>query len=79
MEALIQYIVSKLVVDPDSVEVIETRDGDEVHLQVYINPDDMGRVIGRQGKIARSIRSIAKAIGTKEQVMVSVDFDAKEE
>ena len=78
MEALIQYIVSKLVVDPDSVEVIETRDGDEVHVQVYINPDDMGRVIGRQGKIARSIRSIAKAIGTKEQVMVSVDFDAKE-
>ena len=79
MEALIQYIVSKLVVDPDSVEVIETRDGDEDHVQVYINPDDMGRVIGRQGKIARSIRSIAKAIGTKEQVMVSVDFDAKEE
>ncbi|WP_077075126.1 KH domain-containing protein [Aedoeadaptatus urinae] len=79
MEALIQYIVSKLVVDQDSVEVIETRDGDEVHVQVYINPDDMGRVIGRQGKIARSIRSIAKAIGTKEQVMVSVDFDAKEE
>ncbi|WP_068458191.1 KH domain-containing protein [Aedoeadaptatus pacaensis] len=79
MEALIQYIVSKLVVDPDSVEVVETRDGDEVHVQVYINPDDMGRVIGRQGKIARSIRSIAKAIGTKEQVMVSVDFDAKEE
>ena len=79
MEALIQYIVSKLVVDPDSVEVIETRDGDEIHVQVYINPDDMGRVIGRQGKIARSIRSIAKAIGTKEQVMVSVDFDAKEE
>ena len=79
MEALIQYIVSKLVVNQDSVEVIETRDGDEVHVQVYINPDDMGRVIGRQGKIARSIRSIAKAIGTKEQVMVSVDFDAKEE
>ncbi len=79
MEALIQYIVSKLVVDQDSVEVIETRDGDEVHVQVYVNPDDMGRVIGRQGKIARSIRSIAKAIGTKEQVMVSVDFDAKEE
>lgn len=79
MEALIQYIVSKLVVDQDSVEVIEARDGDEVHVQVYINPDDMGRVIGRQGKIARSIRSIAKAIGTKEQVMVSVDFDAKEE
>ena len=79
MEALIQYIVSKLVVDQDSVVVIETRDGDEVHVQVYINPDDMGRVIGRQGKIARSIRSIAKAIGTKEQVMVSVDFDAKEE
>ena len=79
MEALIQYIVSKLVVDQDSIEVIETRDGDEVHVQVYINPDDMGRVIGRQGKIARSIRSIAKAIGTKEQVMVSVDFDAKEE
>ncbi|MFR9296200.1 MAG: KH domain-containing protein, partial [Aedoeadaptatus pacaensis] len=48
-------------------------------VQVYIIPDDMGRVIGRQGKIARSIRSIAKAIGTKEQVMVSVDFDAKEE
>ena len=42
MEALIQYIVSKLVVDQDSVEVIETRDGDEVHVQVYINPDDMG-------------------------------------
>lgn len=78
MEALIHYIVSKLVMDRESVEVIETRDGDEVHIQVYLNPDDMGRVIGRQGKIARSIRSIAKAVGTKEQVMVSVDFDAEE-
>lgn len=79
MEALIHYIVSKLVTDPNSVRVIETRDGDEVHIQVYLHPDDMGRVIGRQGKIARSIRSIAKAVGTKEQMMVSVDFDAREE
>ncbi|MDY3119207.1 MAG: KH domain-containing protein [Peptoniphilus sp.] len=78
MEELIRYIVSKLVLDPGSVEVVETREGDEVHIQVYLNSDDMGRVIGRQGKIARSIRSIAKAVGTKEQVMVSVDFDAKE-
>ena len=78
MEELIRYIVAKLVLDPGSVEVVETREGDEVHIQVYLNSDDMGRVIGRQGKIARSIRSIAKAVGTKEQVMVSVDFDAKE-
>lgn len=77
MEELIDYIVSKLVEHPDSVEVIETREGDRTHIQVYLTSEDMGRVIGRQGKIARSIRSIAKAVGTKEQVMVTVDFDER--
>lgn len=78
MEELVCYIVSKLVDNPDSVEVIETREEDRVHIQVYIAPEDMGQVIGRQGKIARSIRSIIKAVGTKEQVMVTVDFDERE-
>lgn len=78
MEELVCYIVSKLVDNPDSVEVIETREEDRVYIQVYIAPEDMGQVIGRQGKIARSIRSIIKAVGTKEQVMVTVDFDERE-
>lgn len=78
MEELVCYIVSKLVDNPDAVEFIETREEDRVHIQVYIAPEDMGKVIGRQGKIARSIRSIIKAVGTKEQVMVSVDFDERE-
>ena len=78
MEELVCYIVSKLVDNPDAVEVIETREEDRVHVQVYIAPEDTGQVIGRQGKIARSIRSIIKAVGTKEQMMVSVDFDERE-
>lgn len=78
MEELVCYIVSKLVDNPDAVEVIETREEDRVHVQVYVAPEDMGQVIGRQGKIARSIRSIIKAVGTKEKMMVSVDFDERE-
>lgn len=78
MEELVCYIVSKLVDNPDAVEVIETREEDRVHVQVYIAPEDMGQVIGRQGKIARSIRSIIKAVGIKEKMMVSVDFDERE-
>ncbi|MDD7363365.1 MAG: KH domain-containing protein [Peptoniphilus sp.] len=79
MEELVCYIVSKLVQHPDSVEVIETREEGRAHIQVYLAPEDMGQVIGRQGKIARAIRSIVKAVGTKEQVMVTVDFDERED
>ncbi|MDQ0507880.1 Predicted RNA-binding protein (contains KH domain) [Aedoeadaptatus ivorii] len=75
MEELIRYIVSKLVRNPQVLKVEEEREGDRATIRVQVDPDDMGRVIGRQGKIARSIRAIAKAVGTKENILVSVDFD----
>ena len=76
MQELLVFIARSLVDDPDAVSVTETRSKDErsVLLELRVAKEDMGKVIGRQGKIARSIRAIMKAAAVKESVHVSVDI-----
>jgi uncharacterized protein len=73
--AVLSYVVKALVDDPDSVQVelVEGRRRNHV-LEVRTGPGDMGRVIGRRGRTAQSIRAIVGAAAAKDGVEVDVDF-----
>ena len=74
MQELITLIVQSLVKQPEAVSVImEIRDHVEVY-EIRVAPDDMGKVIGKQGKIAKAIRAVAKAAAIKENKKISVDI-----
>lgn len=71
---VLRYLVTSLVDDPDSVviDTVDRRRG--VLLEVRVGPGDMGRVIGRRGRTAQSIRAVVRAAATKDAVEVDVDF-----
>jgi hypothetical protein len=73
-EDVLAYLVESLVDDPDSVEIdsIEGRRG--VSLEVRVAPGDMGRVIGRRGRMANAIRTVVRAAAVKDGVATDVDF-----
>ncbi|WP_130837938.1 KH domain-containing protein [Lachnoclostridium sp. Marseille-P6806] len=75
MKELVEVIAKSLVDHPDEVVVTETRDGKNVKVQLHVAPSDMGKVIGRQGRIARAIRSVVKAASTRDNTRVDVDID----
>lgn len=74
MKELLEYLARKLVERPEAVEVDEI-DGDRsVILELRVDPDDMGRVIGRQGRVAQALRSLMKAAGSREGRRVTVEI-----
>ncbi len=75
MKELLEYIVSHLVDHPDGVQVQErVSNGDEVVLEVRVAPDDTGRIIGRQGRIAKAIRTVVKAAAVRDGRRVTIDI-----
>ncbi len=74
MEELVKYIVKSLVKDEDAVEVSMEETETEVTIFVKVNPDDMGKIIGKGGKIASSIRTIVKSMLAKSRKKVFVKF-----
>lgn len=64
-QQFVEYIVKSLVSNPDSVEVKRTIDEKGVLLELTVDPEDLGRVIGKRGSTAQSIRSLLRALGTK--------------
>ncbi|HKH42367.1 MAG TPA: KH domain-containing protein [Solirubrobacterales bacterium] len=75
MRELLEFLARSLVADPDAVKVneIEEIDG-EVVLEVEVAEDDLGRVIGRGGRVANALRSVMKAAATREEKRVVVDI-----
>lgn len=74
MKELLEYIAKNLVEFPDQVQVEEfDRDG-ELVLELHVAPSDMGKVIGRQGRIARDIRTLVKSAAMRENLRVVVDI-----
>jgi len=71
---LIEYLVRAIVEEPEAVEVSEFDEGDELILEVKVADSDLGRVIGREGRVAKSIRTIARAAGAREERRISVDI-----
>ena len=74
MKELVEVIAKALVDHPDSVSVTEKEDGKETVLELNVDPSDMGKVIGKQGRIAKAIRSVVKAAAAKEDKKVIVDI-----
>lgn len=74
MKELIEYIAKSLVENPDAVEVKEIKKERSTVLQLSVAPEDMGKVIGKQGRIARSIRVVLKAYATKTGEKASLDI-----
>lgn len=67
--------VAKAIVDKkDAVSVIQTEDGDNVTLELSVAPEDMGKVIGRHGRIAKAIRMVVKAAANKSGKKVTVEI-----
>ncbi len=74
MKELLEFIVKSLVTSPADVVIEEKTDGDIITLEVHVNESDMGKVIGKQGKIAKAIRSLMKAAAARKNVKVNVDI-----
>ena len=71
---LVEVIVKALVDDPDGVVVTERQDGRTTIVEVKVAESDMGKVIGKQGRIAKAIRSVVKAAAAKDDKKVVVDI-----
>lgn len=74
MKELVEVIVKALVDDPESVVVTEREDGRTTVVEVKVADSDMGKVIGKQGRIAKAIRAVVKAAASKEDKKVVVDI-----
>jgi len=75
VERVVRYVTEQIVDDPDSIEVEVIDEGDDsVVAEVRTAKSDMGRVIGRRGRVARAIRTVAGAAGDEEGVSVAVEF-----
>ncbi len=72
MKELVEYIVKNLVIDENSVKVTEEEENGTTIIHVFVAEDDMGRVIGKAGKVASSIRSIVNSISSRQHKRVVV-------
>ena len=74
MKELVEVIAKALVDNPEEVSVDEKKEGRTTVLELHVADGDMGKVIGKQGRIARAIRSVVKAAAAKEDKRVVVDI-----
>ena len=74
MRELVEVIAKALVDHPEEVVVTEKEDGKALVIEVKVSESDMGKVIGKQGRIAKAIRSVVKAAAAKEDKKVIVDI-----
>ena len=74
MKELLLYIAQNLVDNPDEVTVTEIEGEEETVFELRVAPSDMGKVIGRHGKIAKEIRALMRAVAQKQGKHVSVDI-----
>ncbi len=74
MKALVETIVKALVDSPDQIRVTETVGESVVILEILVGPDDVGKVIGKDGRIANAIRTVVKAAAAKQDKKVTVEI-----
>lgn len=73
MKDLIEYIAKSLVEYPDEVEVRQSGSGSRVRLELKVNAEDMGRVIGKSGRVANAIRTLLRVASEREGKQVTLD------
>ena len=74
MKELLLYVAKNLVDQPDAVRVTQTESEEGIQLELHVASEDMGKVIGRQGRIAKEIRSIVKTVAQRSGERVTVDI-----
>jgi hypothetical protein len=74
MKELLTYIAQNLVEHPESVTVTEVPGAGETILELRVHPDDMGKVIGRQGRIAKEIRALMRSVAQRQGKRVNVEI-----
>ena len=71
---LVEYIARNLVDDPDSVKVVSKQGEDAIVIELTVSKDDMGKVIGKQGRIAKAIRTVVRAASVKSETKYIVEI-----
>lgn len=74
MRDLVEFLARALVEDPDSVQVEEVEENGDLVLEVTVSGDDLGRLIGKGGRVANAIRTVAKAASVRAERRVLVEF-----
>lgn len=74
MKEIVEIIAKSLVDHPEQIIVEETSDERGVVFQLHVAPEDMGKVIGRQGRIAKAMRTVVKAAATRENQKITVEI-----
>ena len=75
IEDLIGYIARSLVDDPDAVEVVQREAGRTTIVELSVAPDDTGKVIGREGRVAKALRNILRVAGNRQRRRVILEID----
>ncbi len=76
MKPMIEYLVKELVDEPDQVTVSEVPGDESTTYEVHVAPGDLGKVIGKQGRIANALRTVAKAVAMKDKKKVYLEIVA---
>ena len=74
MKQILETIIKNIAENQDAVSINEKEEADRITFEVKVQESDMGRIIGRNGKVANSIRTLMKALGSREKKKVSVEF-----
>ncbi|MDP8976842.1 MAG: KH domain-containing protein [Actinomycetota bacterium] len=74
-QSVLEYMARQIVDEPDAVVIDPDHRGpDRVDLRLHVAPDDMGKIIGRRGRVAQAIRTVVRAVGAREGVETTVDI-----
>ena len=75
MKSMLEHVAKQLVDDPDAVVVTEELDGEFIKLHLQVAENDVGKVIGRGGRIAKAIRALLKVMATRDGTKVNLEID----
>ena len=75
MKPLVEYIARSIASNPDEVQVTEEGDEDRVYVRLQVAPEDKGKVIGRDGRVAQSIRSLLRVAAVKQDVHTVLEIE----
>ncbi len=74
MKELVEYIAKAIASYPDDVKVTESEEDGEVVIRLEVNPEDKGRVIGRQGRVAQAMRTLIRVAAVKEDARANLEI-----
>ena len=75
MKPLVEFIARSLVDDPDAVEVVQREAGRTTIVELTVAPDDTGKVIGREGRVAKALRNVLRVAGNRQRRRVILEID----